>query len=258
MKQNKPFFSIITATYNRAYCLEKPINSVLNQEFQDWELIIVDDGSIDNTDEVVEKYLKDDRIKYIKLEKNSGVNVARNRGIGISKGEYIVLLDSDNEFYPNVFNKYKETIEKYSFPYMKFLCQNQDGISTVVNNNFSGYISYSDFLDEKLSGEYQTLVETNLLKKHLFCEDINGGEGITWKCIAKETSKVLFIPEVAIIYHDDGDDRLSIRSKNHFRLSQVFKKDLLLLWKEYLAYAKFRLVKNIVKYFIYIILSKIN
>ena len=66
----KPFFSIVMATYNRAYCIENAINSVLKQDFKDWELIIVDDGSTDNTEEVVKKYLDDKRIKYIKLKKN--------------------------------------------------------------------------------------------------------------------------------------------------------------------------------------------
>ena len=90
-----PFFSIIMATYNRGYCISRAIDSVLAQSFKEWELIIVDDGSSDNTEEIVKKY-NDKRIKYIKLSKNSGVNVARNRGYKEAKGEWCFILDSDN------------------------------------------------------------------------------------------------------------------------------------------------------------------
>ena len=168
MNQYKPFFSIVLATYNRAYCIEKAIDSVLNQSIKDWELIIVDDGSSDNTDEVVKKYLNDERIKYIKLEKNSGVNVARNRAIKESRGEYIVILDSDNEFKENALKIYMEYAKREKFPYIKFICQNQEGKYTVKNPSFYGYLDFKDFLDEKLEGEYQTLVHSKLLKKHLF------------------------------------------------------------------------------------------
>ena len=246
---NKPFFSIILATYNRAYCIENAINSVINQSFNNWELIIVDDGSTDNTEKVVKKYLKDKRIKYIKLERNSGVNIARNSAIKESKGEYIVILDSDNEFKENILETYVKYIKKENFPYMKFICQNQSGKYTVKNPSFYGYLDFKGFLGEKLKGEYQTLVKADLLKRHLFFEDINGGEGIVWKLIAKDTKRVLFIPEVSMIYNDSNDDRLSI--KNYNRLYKVFKKDLEVLWKDYLKYAKLMLIKNIIKFIIY-------
>lgn len=253
-----PTFSIITPTYNRAYCIQKAINSVINQQFQNWELIIVDDGSTDNTDTIIEKYLLDKRVKYIKLDKNSGVNVARNRAIQESNGEYIVLLDSDNELYENILNIFKDYINKYDFPYMKFICQNQDEKYTVENPSFEGYLDFQDFLNEKLKGEYQTLVKSELLKNNLFFEDINGGEGIVWKLIAKDTKKVLFLPQVSLIYYDNNADRLSNRGKNYKRLFRVFKKDLLILGKEYLKYAKSRLIKNAIKVSIYFLLSKLK
>jgi len=252
----KPFFSIVMATYNRAYCIEKAINSVLNQSFKDWELIIVDDGSSDNTEEVVKKYLADKRIKYIKLSKNSGVNVARNRAIKEAKGEYLLILDSDNELKEEILNKYKFFIEREKSEYMKFLCENQHGKITVKNPNFYGVVNYKDFLKEKLKGEYQTLIKTNLLKQELFFEDINGGEGITWKLIAKKTKQVLFIPEIGLIYNDSGNDRLSI--KNYNRLYKIFKKDLKVLGKDYLKYAPEILFKNFFKLIIYGILKKIK
>ncbi len=92
----KPKVSINMATYNRGQYLSLAIDSVLAQDFTDWELIIVDDGSTDNTHEVLFPYLKDERIKYFKNEKNSGICVTRNKALENSIGEYIAVLDSDD------------------------------------------------------------------------------------------------------------------------------------------------------------------
>jgi glycosyltransferase involved in cell wall biosynthesis len=91
-----PFFSIILPTYNRAQFLPKAIDSVIAQTFVDWELIIVDDGSTDNTKEVVAAY-KDPRILYI-YQENQERSAARNNGIAKSNGEYICFLDSDDYY----------------------------------------------------------------------------------------------------------------------------------------------------------------
>lgn len=87
--------SIIMPTYNRGYIIDKAIKSILNQTYSDFELIIVDDGSTDNTEEIVKSF-NDKRIKFIKLDKNSGASHARNIGIQKAKGEYITFNDSDD------------------------------------------------------------------------------------------------------------------------------------------------------------------
>jgi len=94
--------SVIMPTFNRAYSLERAINSVFCQSYRDWELIIVDDGSMDNTKEIVEKYLAEsNKIRFIKNNRKKGPAGARNTGISSSKGEYIAFLDSDDEWMPN-------------------------------------------------------------------------------------------------------------------------------------------------------------
>lgn len=105
-----PFFSIILPTYNRAHFLPKAIESVLKQTFEDWELIIVDDGSTDNTKEVVAKY-QDSRIRYI-YQKNQERSAARNNGIDQAQGEYICFLDSDDYYLPERLQKLFEIIIK--------------------------------------------------------------------------------------------------------------------------------------------------
>ena len=94
-----PFFSIIIPAYNRADLITLAINSVLNQTFQDFEIIVVDDGSKDNTEEIV-KSIKDERIRYFK-KVNEERSIARNFGIEKSQGNYIGFLDADDYVLPN-------------------------------------------------------------------------------------------------------------------------------------------------------------
>jgi glycosyltransferase involved in cell wall biosynthesis len=90
--------SVVVPTFNRAKYLPSSIGSVLNQTFQDWELIVVDDGSTDNTQEVVESF-NDPRITYV-YQENAERSAARNNGIKHAKGEWICFLDSDDEYNP--------------------------------------------------------------------------------------------------------------------------------------------------------------
>ncbi len=112
MSQKNPQVSIIIPTYNRSSFLQRAITSILNQTFDDFELIIVDDCSIDDTERVVAD-MNDDRIKYMKLESNIGAAAARNIGIKSARGQYIAFLDSDDEYLHNKLelqiNKFQET-----------------------------------------------------------------------------------------------------------------------------------------------------
>lgn len=97
---NSPFFSIITPSFNRALFLSDTIKSVLNQKFTDWEYIIVDDASSDNSEEVVKSF-NDVRIIYLKNDINRERGYSRNKGIQASKGKYLCFLDSDDEYLNN-------------------------------------------------------------------------------------------------------------------------------------------------------------
>ena len=96
--------SIIMPSYNTAKFIANSIQSVLMQTYQYWELIIVDDCSTDNTDEVVAKF-KDSRIRYIKNDVNSGAAVSRNRALREAKGRWIAFLDSDDLWHPEKLEK---------------------------------------------------------------------------------------------------------------------------------------------------------
>lgn len=94
-----PFVSIVIITKNRSHLIEDSIISCLNQTYQNFELVIVDDGSTDNTEQIVKKF-NDERIRYLKKE-SSGIPKSRNFGVKESKGEYIVIMDDDDLMLPN-------------------------------------------------------------------------------------------------------------------------------------------------------------
>ena len=91
-----PFFSIIMPVYNTEKYIRDSIESILEQDFNDWELIIIDDGSLDKAGEIADEY-KSDKIKVIHKE-NGGVLMARQMAIGYARGEYILFIDSDDYF----------------------------------------------------------------------------------------------------------------------------------------------------------------
>ena len=93
---NSDLISIIMPSYNTADYISESIKSVQAQTYDNWELLIVDDCSTDNTDEIVEAFLSDHRIHYLKNEKNSGAAVSRNKALRNAKGQWIAFLDSDD------------------------------------------------------------------------------------------------------------------------------------------------------------------
>jgi glycosyltransferase involved in cell wall biosynthesis len=113
---NIPEVSVIIPTYNRAHLIGRAIKSVLNQTYQDFEIIVVDDGSTDNTEEVVNKFCKKYKnIKYIFHKKNKGEATARNTGIMSSKGQYIAFQDSDDESLPQRLEKQVNILQRQSY-----------------------------------------------------------------------------------------------------------------------------------------------
>jgi glycosyltransferase involved in cell wall biosynthesis len=106
--------SIIIPTLNRAHLVTRAINSVLAQTYQYFEIIIVDDGSTDETEVVIRRF-NDNRIKYIKHQQTKGPGAARNSGIDASSGDYIAFLDSDDEWLPTKLEKQIDLFKKSSF-----------------------------------------------------------------------------------------------------------------------------------------------
>jgi len=108
---NQPYFSIVLATYNRRALLPRAIGSVLSQSFQDWELIVVDDGSPDESVPLIRSYETSDGRIHLVLKEHSGLSRTRNAGIARARGVYTAFLDSDDEFKPSHLHLHYEYLE---------------------------------------------------------------------------------------------------------------------------------------------------
>ncbi|MEG0856253.1 MAG: glycosyltransferase family 2 protein [Terrisporobacter sp.] len=138
--------SVITPMYNSEKFIRQSIESVLRQSYKNFELIIVDDGSKDKSEEIVCEYLKkDERIKYIKLEKNMGISNARNIAIKESRGRFIAFLDSDDIWKEDKLNKQVNFMVKnnYSFSFTAYELIDED------NNKLDKIIEARDFYNYK-------------------------------------------------------------------------------------------------------------
>ncbi|MEM5782486.1 MAG: glycosyltransferase [Candidatus Aenigmatarchaeota archaeon] len=110
---NNPIVSVIIPTFNRKNLISRAVRSVLNQTYKNFELIIIDDGSIDNTQEVIIRFQKNEpRIKYF-YQENKGWPSALNKGLSIATGQYIAFLDSDDEWFDNKLEKQIEVFNKF-------------------------------------------------------------------------------------------------------------------------------------------------
>ena len=105
--------SIITPSYNSERYISETIDSVINQTYENWEMLIIDDSSTDNSINIISDYCSsENRIKLIKLEENGGAAVARNRGIKEAEGRFIAFLDSDDLWHPEKLEKQLEKMVK--------------------------------------------------------------------------------------------------------------------------------------------------
>src|SRR5262245_18204916 len=106
-----PSVSIVIPTYNRANLIARSLQSVLDQSYEDFEILVIDDGSTDQTAAVVAGF-RDQRIIYTRLARNSGAGGARNVGIKMSKGQFLAFQDSDDEWLPQKLAKHMEMFKK--------------------------------------------------------------------------------------------------------------------------------------------------
>jgi len=128
--KNDILFSIIIPTYNRASFISNAIQSVIDQDFQNWELIIVDDGSSDDTENVCRRYT-DKRIKYY-FQNNQGRSSARNYGIKMSNGKYLSFLDDDDLYYPDFLSEMYNHLSTKGFPKAIFMCQQDEKLENGI------------------------------------------------------------------------------------------------------------------------------
>jgi glycosyltransferase involved in cell wall biosynthesis len=106
-----PYFSVVITTYNRAQIVRRAIDSCLGQSFEDFEVLLVDDGSEDGTVERLEADYDDSRLRILAHDANRGINPSRQTGVAAARGSWVVVLDSDDELMPGALERLRELID---------------------------------------------------------------------------------------------------------------------------------------------------
>lgn len=204
-----PRFSVVIPAYNRAYILPRAIASVAAQTETDWELIIVDDGGSDNTEELTKSY-NDKRITYTRQD-NAGPGMARNRGMDMAQGEWITYLDSDDLFYPRFLATIKNCRGHYGIcaheRTITFL--NSDGSVRSEKkdpNNQTGTLTLQDFYDWKVKTTSSGLFHlrgAQAIWRDVFIEDLD----FILQLAANDPDGFSYIPDTLVDYNQayNGD-----------------------------------------------------
>lgn len=195
--------SIITPSYNSEKFISETIDSVLAQTYQNWEMIIVDDVSTDNSIGVISKYLVlDNRIKLIQLNKNSGAAVARNTAIKIAKGRYIAFLDSDDLWTHEKLEKHIlfMQLNNYPFTFSSYEKISEDGVNNLGIVSTPKKVNYQELLKTNVIGCLTAIYDTKYFGKVLMPLIRKRQDFGLWLKLLKRTDYAYSINEPLAIY----------------------------------------------------------
>jgi len=244
----KSIVSIITPSYNSLKFIAKTINSVLDQTYQEWEMIIIDDCSSDASIDIIEKYIENDnRIKCIKLEKNVGPANARNVGIQEAKGKYIAFLDSDDIWFPNKLEKQIEFMQKNDLSLTYSSYETIDENNLKINIRFvKEEISYEDMLKSNHIGNLTGIYDCEKIGKY-YMDDVGHEDYTLWLKIMKDVQVTQGIKEslasYRIVSNSISANKLKVLKwqwniyRNIVKLN-IFKSSYYFLWYVYYGLKK--------------------
>lgn len=218
-------FTVLTPTFNRAHTLHRVYQSLCEQTYQDFEWVVVDDGSTDETRELVAAWQQEAvfPIHYI-WQNNQHKKVAFNRGVQAAQGELIVALDSDDRLESNALYDMARTWrdipegERHQYVAVIGLCKKPDG--QIVGDMYPYDLLDANPLDLQFKfnvrGEKFGCLSTEVLRRFPFPENIPGfvPESLVWRSMARAGYKTRFVNQVYRVYYDSGDS-LSVQGKNN-------------------------------------------
>jgi len=229
--------SIIIPVYNAARFIKETIDNVKEQTYKNWELLLVDDCSTDESSEIIQSYVtQDDRIKYVKLEKNSGAAQARNKGIELANGRYICFLDADDKWENTKLEKQVDFMKEngYEFTFTSYEFADKDckpvGKKVVVPKT----INYKQALKNTTISTITVMFDmTKLSKEQIYMPNVESEDTACWWKILKTGITAYGLPEVFSFYR---------RSEN--TLSSNKLKAIKRTWNLYRKVEKFNVFKS--------------
>lgn len=227
MDNIKASVSVIMPVYNASSFLAQSVESVLNQTYKDFEFIVIDDCSTDNSYEILCEYAKlDSRITVYKNEQNRGVSYTRNFGVKKAKGEYIALIDSDDIWKEDKLSKQLELIKKY--PDTDLCYTGSAYIDT--NNKMSDFVfrvpskvDYKTLLKQNVASCSSVVIKKAWLIKYPMAHDSMHEDFAVWLSVLKDGGVARGIDEPLLIYRVDKSSKSGNKFKSMKMTYRVYK-----------------------------------
>lgn len=210
-KHSRPcgFVSIILPTYNRAYCLDRTIQAVLDQTYENWELIVIDNHSTDLTIQLIESY-HESRIKVVSIHNHGNIAASRNKGLREAQGQYLAFLDSDDWWRPDKLEKSLRALETGAdFVYHHSIVTREDATGTLHYKRVNAWQVRSPVFEDLLLNGNPICCSSVVVRKCLF--DKIGGfseepeliateDYDAWLRLARQTEKFYRLNEYLVYY----------------------------------------------------------
>jgi teichuronic acid biosynthesis glycosyltransferase TuaG len=199
----KPLVSIITPSFNSDKFIIETIQSVQNQTHQNWEMIIVDDCSTDNTTSIIEQFvINDNRIHFLQLEKNSGAGIAREMALSKASGDYISFLDADDLWKPLKLEKQLQFLKdnKIHFTFSFYDCIDEEGNALNKRVEAPRNLSYRQLFFCNYVGNLTGIYKVNYFGKIAISSTRKRQDWIVWLTILKKIKRAKPVPESLAFY----------------------------------------------------------
>lgn len=266
--------SVIIPLYNKEDSIKSTIDSILSQTYTDLELVIINDGSTDESEKIVKKYLWDKRISYY-FKENSGVSATRNYGLKKAKGEWIMFLDADDQLYPDALRSLAQFINNdidiicgtFDTLHNNTLIKSKQVKEGLIENNYKSYFHKS--INLRMGA---AIIRKDILLKYPFDENLSRYEDMKAILTWIKNAHIYNTNNKTMIYRTDYCHLSKIKNINNidkdfvfhldFRNKSFWEKCILgeLLYLAYLGYQEQRslLLKKYKWNFIYAIIAKLN
>jgi len=230
-----PAVSILLPAYNAEKYLRETIDSLLQQTFTDFELLIINDGSTDNTEKIINSYT-DGRIQYVKNEKNSGLIYTLNKGIDLAKGEYIARMDADDICLPQRLEKQKDWLDSHPATdiagcYVELIDEHNNSKGTSpLDTKTTTYSSIRKKISRDNCMSHPTvMMRSEIAKRYKYSIYQHNVEDYDlWLRLCRDNRVIEKVPEVLLLYRIHAASIVSThqRKKNfffiHFKMKMKF------------------------------------
>ena len=243
MSRESVLVSVITPVYNSESYIGDTIKSVMSQTYKNWEMLIVDDCSKDNTAQVIKSF-NDSRVKYIRLDVNSGAAVARNKAIAKANGEFIAFLDADDMWKPEKLERQINFMQEhgYTFTSYEILKEPKNKVIEVPTS-----LDYSHYMKNTVIGMLTVMIDRRKLPNIEIVNIKKDHDSMTWAKLLREGNIAHGLNE-SLAYYRKVDGSISNNkfeaAKNHWNNCRKVEKLPLIKCSYYFAYYTFNAFKK--------------